>query len=247
MKFKDHILDYKPGAEEYDYGAAQSRIEYLCSLIVHFHCWSKIGDWACKEAARFIRKVVRESEQADRYKRKLWMLRTKAVREKVFQDLGGIKAMMRWYNQPPDSERMKREIKPLTQEEINYRIHFRFCAKQAVNPQILRDPCKLDEEGIFRLPPIRRRHNPSPKDPTRAPKEYDYDARPVYEIRGFSEPIMVWPDEFLVFGEWERDNEIAAVKDRERRIRVRTWCSAQALMADALCEAKRQEAIYAPP
>ena len=240
-------MEYKLGAEVFDYTAAQARIESLCSLIVNFHCWSTIGNAACKEVARFIRQVAIESEQADRYKRKLWMLRTKAVREKVFQDLGGIKAMMRWYSRPLEVEQMKRERKGLTQDEINYRIHFRFCAKQAHNPQIMRDPCKLDEEGVFRLPPIRRQHNPKPKEPTRAPKEYDYDPRPVYEPFGFSEPIMVWPDEFLVFGEWERDNEIEAVRDKERRIRVRTWCTAQALMAEVLSELQPREAIYAPP
>jgi len=175
---------------------------------------------AVKAVCHYVRYICRESERAERFRWKLFMLRNAAWREAVFKELGGEQAMQRWYNQPPKEdprfahiEKIAKRLSPLT---LARRAHMRFCAKACQPPHILRDPCRLDQEGLFRLPPIRKLRPFIPVPANVFLSEYSYDPTPLYKCKFLSSPITVWPDEFQVFAEIDKEAEEARVKRRER-------------------------------
>jgi len=59
----------------------------------------------------------------------------------------------------------------------------KLCAKAAAHPNIVRDPCRLDAEGLFRLVPIARQGKQATKNPQIITHEYSYDPRPIYQIK----------------------------------------------------------------
>jgi len=169
---------------------------------------------AVRAVCAYVRYMCRASEQAQRYRWKLNMLRNKAWRERVFAELGGARLLERWDNQPPPSQKPQRIKRRLFDWKIKQREHIRRCAKACAHPRILRDPCKLDQEGMFCLPPIRRAISRRLRHPQVVEHDYHYDPRPVYKLPYLSHPITVWPDEFRAFEEWEEEKvvEIEASK-----------------------------------
>jgi len=113
----------------------------------------------------------------------------------------------RWVKRPTETTRLKRTRKTLSDKEIYHRERMKLCAKAAAHPNIVRDPCRLDAEGLFRLVPIARQGKQATKNPQIITHEYSYDPRPIYQIKGFSSPITIWPDEFQAFEDYEEDTE----------------------------------------
>lgn len=269
MTFKDHISHYRLGAERFDGGAVSAVLALMLSRLFSFRrvdaqglpYFAKGYIGAAQAIARFTHSVKLASEQALRYRYKLTMLRSKDWRERVFTDLGGAKAMMRFYRQPDKAKAATRTRKTLSEKERQHREHMKLCSKAAAHPRVFRDPCRLDQEGLFRLPSIRKQINPRPTHPNIITTEYSYDPRPIYKPSLFSSPIIVWPDEFLVFAEWEAENE-ALAQEREgarlafqrqslahamRRVRVHRWCHDIVREVELLPCANRPDAVYAPP
>jgi len=168
---------------------------------------------AVKAVRDYVRYMCRASEQAERYRWKLNMLRTPEWRARVLKDLGGMKALTRWINQPPPHKAFRPKRRPLSAKRLAQRERMKLCAKASAHPRIFRDPCRLDQEGIFRLP-TKRRHilRRIPRHPLIIEHEYTYDARPVYQLAEFSEPITIWPDEFLAFEDLQ--DELAALDQK---------------------------------
>lgn len=213
MRFNDHLRHYLMSPKGFDNVSASAR---LCALI---DCMMALRYGpgfmtAVRNVCYEVRDLCRRSEQVERYAVKLRMLRTFAWRENVFKDLGGESAMKRWHNQPAKAICLKRKAKHLSEEERQKRDHIKLCAKTTAHPRILRDPCRLDAEGLFRLPPISRHPSTQFKHPNIITHEYNYDPRPFYKIKGFSKPIMVWPDEFQVFADYERGIEAETETER---------------------------------
>jgi hypothetical protein len=141
------------------------------------------------------------------------MLRHPEWRLKVIKDLGGVDKLIRlWKRLSEPRETFKRRKVKLTYEEKRYREHIQRIAKAHAHPNIYRDPFRVDQDGEFRLPPMPRRASDKPK---RKPSPYNYDARPVVDFKGLKQPIMVWPDEFFVFMNWEeRPKDVKITKRR---------------------------------
>ena len=101
-------------------------------------------------------------------------------------------------------------------EELRQKAHAQKCAKACAPSGTFLDPCKLDSDGWFRLPPFPRLCGP--RDPDRMwttpfyMENYYYEGLPVKYLTGANAPIMVWPAEF----------EAAELWDYERWLRVRT-------------------------
>ena len=214
MRFNDHILDYTIGAERFDTAAAQVRLLALIQVMVGLH-YRRGFMTAVRAVSSHVRAMRHASEQAARYRCKLAMLRDNAWRGRVFAALGGQAMIKRWANQRRKRDIPPRREKTLHARERARREHIRRCAKACAHPRVLRDPCRLDEGGIFRLPPMRKHVPFVPIHPNIYMTEYRYDARPVYKVKGFSKPIMVWPDEFKVFAAMEAEE---AQDTRERAI-----------------------------
>ena len=230
MKFDDHISSYlaKPLAERsFDYAAAVKRIDDLCYLMIAMiSCAStalKIG----RQLQREVRQIAIAASQLKRYELKLDMLRHPDWRLKVIKDLGGVETLIRlWKRLSESRETFKRQKIKLTYEEMRYRQHIQRIAKAHAHPNIYRDPFRVDQDGEFRLPPMPRRASGKPKS---KPSPYNYDARPVVDFKGLKQPIMVWPNEFFVFMNWEeRPREVKPIK--RRHAFVDKWLSA--ILAD---------------
>lgn len=260
MKFNDHIRDYNLGAEAFDVAAAHVRLRGLITIMMGLHYGR--GFMAAARAVRhYAQWMRRASEQATRYKWKLKMLRTQAWRARVLSDLGGMKALTVWRNQPPPHKSLRVTRPALSLEDLAHRAHVKLCVQACVNPRIFRDPCKLDQEGVFRLPPkrrhiIKRLTHPNIIEANQY-YEYSYDARPVYQLPHFSEPIMVWPDEFLAFAqikaeieaEVEAEQAEERIETQGRNLIARTLATFDPLSLSDIVpkETQEREVVFAPP
>lgn len=208
MRFEDHILTYLaklPGERGFDQVAAQRRIDTLClAMVTMLSQGSKFLSLALNVRAE-VKRTVMGAGQALRYELKLHMLRLPAWRYRVIKDLGGVEKLIRLWKRLADQGAasrvtFKHQRQTLSDEEIKRRAHIKRCAKACAHPNIYRDPFRVDQEGQFRLPPMPRRLSNTTSDKVR---DYVYDARPVNNFMGLNTPIMVWPDEFMVFMDWE--------------------------------------------
>jgi len=147
VAFKDHIKHYTLGAERFDGVAADRHLRGLIALMMA--CRYRRGFMTAVKAVRdYVRYMCRAAEQAERYQWKLNMLRTPEWRARVLKDLGGVKALTRWINQPPPHKAFRPERRPLSAKKIAQRERMKLCAKACAHPRIFRDPCRLDQEGI---------------------------------------------------------------------------------------------------
>jgi hypothetical protein len=241
VKFDDHISTYlaKPvSARSFDHAAASKRIDDLCYLMISLMSHAsmtmpqivrtivantstilKIG----QQVQREVRQIAIAASQIRRYELKLDMLRHPEWRLKVIKDLGGIETLIRlWKRLSEPRETFKRQKVKLTYEEKRYRERIQRIAKVHAHPNIYRDPFRVDQDGEFRLPPMPRRAS---RKPNNKPSAYNYDARPVVDFKGLKQPIMVWPEEFFVFMNWEeRSKEVKATK--RRFVFVDKWLAA---------------------
>jgi len=167
-------------------------------------------------AARKIVRLARVASKLEAHnvqlRNKLKMLSHKQWREKVLKDLGGLRKLIMWEAAKARIEARaalpKKESKRTgpawlytaeriaESERLKARKREIFRANQ--NPRIVRDRCKVDCEGDFRLAPLPRGE--------RAPRqmkvytentiiEYDWNPMPFQEEKGFG-PACVWPEEF---------------------------------------------------
>lgn len=182
-----------------------------------------------REIQKEVRRTVVGLQQVYRHELKLKMLRLPAWRYRVIKDLGGIEKLLRlkrrlFERSVAPQAILKRQTKTLSYEEIKRREHIQSCAKACAHPRILRDPFRVDQEGQFRLPPMPRQ---ALTKKSKRIYEYDYDARPVTDFKGINAPITVWPEEFMVFMNWEKRPQEEKVRDKPRRFAfVDKWLAA---------------------
>lgn len=196
---------------------------------------------AALEAVSKTRRVVREfckAELANHQRRlKLEMLSHKHWRRLVLKELGGARALARWFaamkrcalRREALEKAPKAEPKPSAwrktpermAEELRLKAHAQKCAKATVHPRITRDLCRMDSEGQFRLPPLPRLCEPRDADAAWTTPfeicEYNYNAVPVTRLSGYNAPIMIWPAEFEAaeawdYERWLRERGIAPCK-----------------------------------
>ena len=236
-------------------------VEHLCLTMMAMLDRGLHG--AAFKAGRAVRGAVREFCKADlanhQQDLKLRMLGHKYWRRLVLKELGGPKALKRWVKAmarcaarrekmertpPPEPEKSAwRKTPEVMAEELRQKAHAQKCAKACAPSGTFLDPCKLDSDGWFRLPPFPRLCGP--RDPERMwttpfyMENYYYEALPVKYLTGANAPIMVWPAEF----------EAAELWDYERWLRVRTlgrWGEAQADVRHEDEDVLRDAATAAP-
>jgi len=126
-------------------------------------------------------------------------------------------------------------------EELRQKAHAQKCAKACAPSGTFLDPCKLDSDGWFRLPPFPRLCGP--RDPERmwtTPfyiENYHYEGLPTKYLTGANAPIMVWPAEF----------ETAELWDYERWLRARTLGRWGEVQEDVVDEDVLRDAATAAP
>ena len=250
MRFNDHMRGYSRGAEGFDQAAASARLTILIKCMMALR-YGRGFMTAVKDVCHEVRRICRQSEQAQRYKWKLRMLRHKAWREAVFEQLGGDHMLARWDNQPPLSkllsEKAVRIAPRLFDWQLAQREHIKLCAKACAHPRIFKDPCKLDQEGLFRLPPIRKAINPALRHPNVILHDYHYDARPVYKRPHLSSPITVWPDEFRAFEGYEEGVEDWCINAVKARPKPKFTHPILMIFGPPLSKPRKQSPIFVPP
>jgi len=107
MQFNDHIRDCLEQADVYDEAASLARLTALIQYMLALR-YGRGFMTAVRNVCVEVRKICRASEQASRHAIKLRMLRTKAWREAVFEQLGGARMMKRWVKRPTETTRLKR-------------------------------------------------------------------------------------------------------------------------------------------
>ena len=168
------------------------------------------------DIGRAARALIRGKARLAAEQTKAKMLACPGWRARVIADLGGVRKLALWqaamgralkrehdracFWQPPAPLPGAQIITPATiaaaEFEAARRAHIRNCAKACANPRILKDPFRVDQDGLFRLPPVPRA--PAVKDQTAAPREYTFDPRKITNLTGAFAPAMVWPAEFYI-------------------------------------------------
>ena len=184
-----------------------------------------------RDIGRAARRLMRGRAQAATRAVKAKMLACPGWRARVIADLGGVRKLALWNAamdraikrardrrtlwQPPQpacgAQIITRESAAADAREAARRAHIRACAKACVNPAILIDPFRVDQDGLFRLPPVPRAPRSLQKAGRKRLREYTYDARPRTKLTGHFAPAPVWPAEFYLA---ERGN--IAAQDRAK-------------------------------
>jgi len=167
---------------------------------------------AARKVVRLARVATKLEAHNVQLRNKLKMLSHKQWREKVLRDLGGLQKLKLWEATkariearaaaPRQGPKRKSPAWLYTAERIaeseRLKARKRACLKAGQNPRIVRDRCKVDVEGDFRLAPLPRGE--------RAPRQmrvytantiidYDWNPLPFQKEKGFG-PASVWPEEF---------------------------------------------------
>ena len=168
---------------------------------------------------RHVHVMVQAAQIHFRARQKTEMLLRPHRRERVICELGGWKRLRRWTRRQaeidaaPPEKNYERVFHPAADAEKRARrIRMRELMRANTHPLILRDPCRMDFDGWFRLPPQVRLVNPI-ADPD---YDYDFDPRPMGDFRGIKTPITVWPQEFRAAAEirpLEEESEEAVFRD----------------------------------
>ena len=171
-----------------------------------------------RRVARLVKAYVKTATHNTHLRNKVDMLISPTWRARVLDDLGGLKALARW-DDAVSRAQLRREgyLAPRRRhvnaepvwwrtpermaESERLKAYARDCARNCVNPRTLRDACKMDRDGLFRLAPLPR----EPRGGETARKvtiytaqtinDYRFNAMPVYQPQGLG-PAPVWPIEF---------------------------------------------------
>ena len=149
-----------------------SRFDVLAEAVLAFtiagQCFASMR--AARKVIRLVRVVTKLEAHNAHLRLKLDMLSNKPWRERVLKDLGGLRKLKLWEAAKARIEARAaapvKRPKPqgpswlYTAERIaeseRLKARKRACARASHNPLIMRDKCKLDFEGQFRLAPLPR-------------------------------------------------------------------------------------------
>ena len=182
---------------------------------------------AAKKIMRLVRVADRLEAHNDQLKRKLDMLSHKPWREKVLKDLGGLRKLKLWDAAKARIEARASAPKPeakrkgpswlYTPERIaeseRLKARKRANVRAGHNPLIVRDRCKVDVEGDFRLAPLPRGERTARQIRVYTKNtiiNYEFNPMPFQKEKGFG-PASVWPVEF--YAAMKIEAEILAARD----------------------------------
>jgi hypothetical protein len=201
VTFEDRISQREPLP---DLGPLRAHYVVLCAQLLAAIVHPDAALSLARQLRRHVRVMVQASQAHFRRRQKIAMLLRPEWRERVIADLGGWKRIRRWTKRqaeidaaPPEKTYHTIFHPAADKEEIARRAHMRELMKTNTHPLILRDPCRMDFDGWFRLPPQARLVNPI-ADPD---YDYDFDPRPMADFTGLKTPITVWPEEFKAAAE----------------------------------------------
>jgi hypothetical protein len=216
VTFEDRISQREPLP---DLGPLRAHYVFLCAQLLAAIVHPDAALSLARQLRRHVRVMIQASQAHFRRRQKIAMLLRPDWRERVIADLGGWKRLRRWTKRqaaieaaPPEKVYEKVFHPAADEEEAARRAHMRELMKANTHPLILRDPCRMDFDGRFRLPPQARLANPI-ADPD---YDYDFDPRPMADFTGLKTPITVWPEEFRAAAEikpLEEENEAAVPPD----------------------------------
>lgn len=173
------------------------------------------------------------------------MLFHSAWRELVLSQLGGKPALEKWFKHHArllkygvmEKGMAKNKRPELSAEEQARRERMKINAKASANPQIIRDPCKMDHEGEFRLAPLPRCAvplRPASKQPDwkierDRNRRYDYNPIAVRYPDILSSPIHVTGFDFI----WAEQAEADEAAFQEKiKLKKQTRFMLKYIMAD---------------
>ncbi|WP_415810610.1 hypothetical protein [Litorimonas haliclonae] len=223
MTFEDRISLREPLP---DLAPLRTQYTLLCAQLLAAIIYPDAALTLARQLRRHVRGMIQASQAHFRSRQKMAMLLRTDWRERVISELGGWSRLRLWtYRQEalevvPPSKTYKPPDHPAPDaEEFERRARMRELMKASIHPRILRDPCRMDFDGWFRLPPQIRLKNPINEHPQYYDYEYDFDPRPVANFTGIKIPITVWPEEFRAaaevrpaMDEREREEELASIK-----------------------------------
>jgi hypothetical protein len=201
VTFEDRISQREPLP---DLGPLRAHYVFLCAQLLAAIVHPDAALSLARQLRRHVHVMIQASQAHFRRRQKIAMLLRPDWRERVIADLGGWKRLRRWTKRqaaieaaPPDKAYQTLRHPAADEEETARRARMRELMKANTHPLILRDPCRMDFDGWFRLPPQARLVNPI-ADPD---YDYDFDPRPMADFSGLKTPITVWPEEFRAAAE----------------------------------------------
>ncbi|WP_416877767.1 hypothetical protein [Litorimonas sp.] len=216
MTFEDRISQREPLP---DLAPLRAHYAWLCAQLLAAIVHPEVTLSLARQLRRHVRVMIQASQAHFRRRQKIAMLLRPDWRERVISELGGWKRLRRWTKRqaaidaaPPEKTYHTIFHPAADEEEAARRAHMRELMKANAHPLILRDPCRMDFDGWFRLPPQARLVNPI-ADPD---YDYDFDPRPMADFTGLKTPITVWPEEFRAAAEirpLEEESEEAVPPD----------------------------------
>ena len=229
---KTATLDYPTYTLRFiDTAPLAARYELLCASIMMFIEAGQIA--RVLRLTHKVRRLVRAFTQLDRHnillQRKLNMLSNAAWRERVLQELGGLRKLKLWEAAKKRIEariearrETPRKAAPVSEqtpawlltpermaESERLKAHTRLCGRATAHPLILRDRVKMDFDGMFRLAPLPRGERAKRRVKVYTQNtivDYDWNNIPFAKETGLG-PAMVWPAEFYAAMGMERETE----------------------------------------
>jgi len=164
--------------------------------------------------ARLVKLFIRLDSHNRLLERKLSMLCHPTWRARVLRELGGMRKLILWEaaqkrfqeraavhpQRPEPYERAWLRTPQRIAESERFKAHARMCAKACAPINIVRDRCKMDFDGMFRLAPLSRGTHGTTRQikiytQDSSISDYRYNAIPFAKIKGLG-PATVWPVEF---------------------------------------------------
>ena len=211
-KFISNPIDTAPLAERY-----QLLMVFISAMLTAGRPQAVLA--ISRRVARLVSAYVKVATHNAHLRRKVDMLVSPEWRSRVLEDLGGLKALARWddavtraqmrregYLGQGQGQRTPHKEEPIwwrsperIAESERLKAHARDCARACANPHTLRDPYKMDRDGLFRLAPLPREPRKDARKVTiysaQTIGDYPFNAMAVYKPDGLG-PAPVWPIEF---------------------------------------------------
>lgn len=203
-----------------DVEALGAHYRHLVMLVM---TWTLAGNFgevlkASLDAGRAARALIKAKIRARQDRTRADMLACAGWRAKVISDLGGLRKLALWQAAmkravsrergraqrwtvpvaPPPKTYVTPQMRAAGAAEALRRARIRDCARACAHPGVFKDPFRVDQDGLFRLPPLPREARTARAGGRRSliPVDYAFDARKTTGLSGALAPAMVWPIEF---------------------------------------------------
>ena len=208
-----------------------SRYVVLAQAVLSFTAAGRLGRAmrASHKIVRLVRTLTKLEGHNVQLKRKLDMLSHKPWRERVLRELGGMRKLRLWEAAKDRiAARAAAPVKPVLPQEPAWlytparraeserlKARKREVFRAGHNPLIVRDRCRVDFEGEFRLAPLPRGERTARQVKVYTEEtiiDYDWNPMPYQQETGFG-PACVWPQEF--YAAMEIEAEVLEGRDKD--------------------------------